>query len=120
MMKGQTTTLTFGLAAFAAMLALPATLTAQELVAATAAASAATPAVAGPVVQQAGVTRAAAVAAPAELDLQGGMSRDMNVRWMIVGGAILVVGAIVGGDVGTVLVIGGGVIGFTGLYRYLQ
>ena len=123
MMKRHAIALKFGLAAFAAfaaLLALPTTLAAQELAATTAVASPAAPALGGPVIQQAGITRAAVAPEPAELNLQGGMSRDKNVRWMIVGGAILVVGSIIGGDVGTVLMIGGAVIGFTGLYRYLQ
>lgn len=45
-------------------------------------------------------------------------SRD--VEWMIIGGAMLVVGSIVDGDVGTIVIVGGAVIGFTGLWRYLQ
>jgi len=43
-----------------------------------------------------------------------------NVALMIVGGAVLIVGAIVGGTSGTIIMVGGGVIGIIGLYRYLQ
>lgn len=43
-----------------------------------------------------------------------------NVAMMIVGGAGLIVGAVVGGTPGTIIMIGGGVIGLVGLYRYLQ
>ena len=43
-----------------------------------------------------------------------------NVALMIVGGAVLVVGAVVGGTAGTLIMIGGGVVGIIGLYRYLQ
>lgn len=43
-----------------------------------------------------------------------------NVALMIVGGAGLIVGSIVEGDAGTVIMIGGGVVGLIGLYRYLQ
>jgi hypothetical protein len=39
---------------------------------------------------------------------------------MIVGGAVLIVGAIVGGTSGTIIMVGGGVVGIIGLYRYLQ
>lgn len=39
---------------------------------------------------------------------------------MIVGGAILIVGAVVGGRPGTIIMIGGGAIGIVGLIRYLQ
>jgi hypothetical protein len=43
-----------------------------------------------------------------------------NVAMMIVGGAVLVIGAIVGGTAGTIIMVGGGVVGIIGLYRYLQ
>ena len=43
-----------------------------------------------------------------------------NVALMIVGGAGLIVGAIIGGTAGTIVMIGGGVVGLVGLYRYLQ
>jgi hypothetical protein len=39
---------------------------------------------------------------------------------MIVGGAALIVGAIIGDDPGTVIMVGGAVIGLYGLYQYLQ
>ncbi len=73
---------------------------------------------AGPVVVQSGVTRA--VAAPgANVVLQNTASRR-DVSWMIVGGAALVIGSMVGGDGGTIIMITGGVIGLLGLWRYLQ
>lgn len=43
-----------------------------------------------------------------------------NVALMIVGGAALVVGSIVDGDAGTIIMIGGGVAGLIGLWRYLR
>lgn len=43
-----------------------------------------------------------------------------NVTLMIVGGAGLVVGSLVGGDAGTVIMIGGGAVLLVGLYRYLR
>ena len=39
---------------------------------------------------------------------------------MIVGGAAILVGAIVGGDPGRIIMIGGAVVGLVGLYKYLQ
>ena len=39
---------------------------------------------------------------------------------MIVGGAALVTGAIVGGKPGTIIMVGGAVVGLYGLYQYLQ
>lgn len=43
-----------------------------------------------------------------------------NVALMIVGGAAMVVGAVIGGDAGTIVMIGGGVAGLIGLFRYLR
>lgn len=39
---------------------------------------------------------------------------------MIVGGAALITGAIIGGDPGTIIMVGGAIIGLYGLYQYLQ
>ena len=39
---------------------------------------------------------------------------------MIVGGAALITGPIIGGDPGTVIMVGGAIIGLYGLYQYLQ
>lgn len=43
-----------------------------------------------------------------------------NGALMIIGGATLVVGSIIGGDAGTLMMVGGGVVGLVGLWRYLQ
>lgn len=43
-----------------------------------------------------------------------------NVTWMIVGGAALVVGSLVGGDAGTIIMVTGAVVGLVGLFRYLR
>jgi hypothetical protein len=43
-----------------------------------------------------------------------------NVALMIVGGVVLIIGAVVGGTPGVLIMIGGGVVGVIGLYRYLQ
>src|SRR6185503_3374830 len=45
-----------------------------------------------------------------------GQSRAM----MVVGAAALIAGAIIGGDPGTIIMVGGAVIGLYGLYQYLQ
>jgi hypothetical protein len=39
---------------------------------------------------------------------------------MIVGGAALVTGLVIGGDAGTILALGGAVVGLIGLYHYLR
>ena len=51
---------------------------------------------------------------PAPADTEHG-----NTVLMLAGAATIVVGAIVGGDGGTILVIGGAVLGMFGLFRYL-
>ena len=39
---------------------------------------------------------------------------------MIVGGAMLLVGAVIGGDAGTIVMLGGGGLGLLGLWTYLR
>jgi hypothetical protein len=47
-------------------------------------------------------------------------SQTQPVALMIVGGAALLAGAIIGGDAGTIFMVGGAVVGLVGLYQYLQ
>jgi hypothetical protein len=42
------------------------------------------------------------------------------VALMVVGGAAVLVGLIIGNDVGTVIAVGGAIAGLYGLYQYLQ
>ncbi len=56
--------------------------------------------------------------APAPM-MQDGRTRT-NTALMLVGLGTLLVGAAVGDDAGTVLIIGGAAIGFYGLYRFLN
>jgi hypothetical protein len=42
------------------------------------------------------------------------------VTLMVVGGAAIVLGAVIGDDVGTLFMVGGAVVLLVGLYRYLQ
>jgi phosphate/sulfate permease len=42
------------------------------------------------------------------------------VALMVVGGAALLAGLIIGGDAGTVIAVGGALVGLYGLYEYLQ
>lgn len=72
----------------------------------------------GPVVTSVGVQRAAASAVAMSGKQSSPARRD--VAWMVLGGAALVVGSIVGGDGGTIIMVTGGVIGLVGLWRYLQ
>ena len=48
------------------------------------------------------------------------MPQRQSVALMIVGGAAILVGAVVEGKPGTVFMIGGAVIGLYGLYKYLE
>jgi hypothetical protein len=48
------------------------------------------------------------------------MDRNQSRAMMIVGGVALVVGAIIGGDPGTIVMVGGAVVGLVGLYDYLR
>ena len=50
--------------------------------------------------------------------MQGGDRR--NVAWMVVGLAAVGVGVLIGGDVGTVVALGGAVVGLVGLFRYMN
>ena len=54
--------------------------------------------------------------APGATRIGLGQARAM----MIVGGAALLAGAIIGGDAGAIIMVGGAVVGLVGLYEYLQ
>lgn len=45
---------------------------------------------------------------------------SQNVALMVVGGAGLIVGAVIGGRSGTIVMLGSGILGLVGLFRYLQ
>lgn len=64
---------------------------------------------------------------PAEVNAEAASSAAMaqprmgqSMALMIVGGAALVSGLIIGGDAGTILALGGAVVGLIGLYHYLR
>jgi len=42
-----------------------------------------------------------------------------NTALMLAGGAAMIVGAVVGDDAGTLIIVGGAIIGFYGLYRFI-
>lgn len=81
------------------------------------------PSASGPRAMQAGVTRAhleSSSLAQISLAPDPGPASRRDVAWMVVGGAGLVVGSIVGGDAGTIIMVSGGVIGLVGLFRWLR
>ncbi|HEY5219905.1 MAG TPA: hypothetical protein VIJ16_08845 [Gemmatimonadaceae bacterium] len=77
----------------------------------------------GPVLQASAVAIQPANTSVA-LDRAAAMAGSTNLTqsraMMIVGGAGLIVGAIIGGTPGTLVMVGGGVVGLIGLYDYLQ
>jgi hypothetical protein len=63
------------------------------------------------------VARASAAAPNA---IRSAWQEPHNPAMMIVGGAAMIVGAVVGGKSGTVVMVGGGILGLVGLWNYLQ
>ena len=60
------------------------------------------------------------VPATAQPQQRGSAGLGQNEALMIVGGAAILVGAVVGGDAGDIFMIGGAIVGLYGLYKYLQ
>jgi hypothetical protein len=58
--------------------------------------------------------------APVPAPVPGGGGLSKSEALMVVGGAALIVGAVIGGDEGTIIMVGGAVIGLIGLWRWLQ
>lgn len=79
-----------------------------------------TPVTAGPTVDAAavGVRNAAATEAPAQTRRSGGFGQPMAL--MVVGGAAVLVGLLIGGGAGAAIAVGGAVAGLYGLYLYVQ
>jgi hypothetical protein len=76
----------------------------------------------GPVIAPAGATRSLAPA-PAHIQTQTrspGENVGKTRAMMGVGLAAVIIGVVVGGDVGTVFVVGGGIVGLIGLYRFMK
>lgn len=65
-----------------------------------------------------GVRMGVTAAAPDALVVRSAGSHSPAM--MIVGGVALLVGAVVGGNAGTIIMVGGGAIGLWGLWNYLQ
>ena len=74
----------------------------------------------GPAIQNVSVAfRPAGTAAATAMPLQTARQRR-SVTLMIIGGGMLLGGLIIGDDAGTVIAVGGLVVGLIGLYQYLQ
>ena len=112
---------------FAAAFIASASLSAQDLApapqasneSAVIAVAAPAPTVAGPTVEAAtaGVRNTTAARTT---PMAAGHSQSQPVAMMIVGGAAILVGGIVGGGPGYAIAVGGAVVGLIGLYQYLQ
>jgi hypothetical protein len=77
---------------------------------------------AGPTTQSlsVGVQRQAAQPAATPAAARGRSGLGQPEALMIVGGAALLLGAVIGDDPGTILMIGGAIVFLAGLYKYLQ
>jgi hypothetical protein len=64
-------------------------------------------------------TSASVVSAPTGAPPQEGRV-GRNPAMMIVGGVALIAGAVIGGDTGTIIMVGGAAIGLYGLWQYLK
>ena len=73
-----------------------------------------------PVAAQASVGVQKAKAVPAPLPAPPRADTKQNRAMMIVGGAAMLTGAVVGSDAGTLISVGGAVVFLWGLYQYLQ
>jgi len=73
-----------------------------------------------PVAAQASVGVRKAKAVPAPLPAPPRADTRQNRAMMIVGGAAMLTGAVVGSDAGTLISVGGAVVFLWGLYQYLQ
>jgi hypothetical protein len=78
--------------------------------------------VAGPRIAPVGVTRpvAANEPGPARPVYDNRMAAGSNVAMMGAGAGAVVLGLLIGGEGGTMIAVGGGVIGLVGLYRYIH
>ncbi|MGA9838375.1 MAG: hypothetical protein WBQ26_13765 [Gemmatimonadaceae bacterium] len=76
----------------------------------------------GPVLQPAAVGPRAYVATTTlpTMSMSEDGENSSNVALMVVGGAGLIVGGIIGGQSGTIIMVGSGILGLVGLFRYLQ
>jgi hypothetical protein len=75
---------------------------------------------AGPVIQPAGVVAHEQSAPLTMMPMPVNGENSQNTALMLVGGAGLIVGALIGGRSGTIVMVGSGILGLVGLFRYLQ
>jgi hypothetical protein len=114
--------------AFTAVLFLAGPATGQEMASTGGTPGAVTSEAAAPLLAGPTASTASLFPAPQVLDTQLGAAlpvaaqraRTNSPALMLIGGATMVVGALVGGDAGTIIMIGGGAVALVGLWRYMQ
>jgi hypothetical protein len=74
----------------------------------------------GPMLQAAAISPRLELSSEAEMAAAARRRFGTSQTLMIVGGATLLAGAIIGGDAGTIMMVGGAGIGIYGLYLYLH
>lgn len=115
---------TLSLILLAGMLAvsMPSSATAQDQSAMRASAASPAPVSGAPIAAQASVGVQRLQPAPAPLGKPAPFRGDtrQNRALMIVGGAGMLTGMVIGGDSGTLISVGGGVVFLWGLFQYLQ
>lgn len=67
-----------------------------------------------------GIKRVEAAKAPAAPAADTRLGAGKNVALMVVGGAALIIGAIIGGTAGVLIAVTGAAIGLYGLYNFVQ
>ncbi|HEY7860686.1 MAG: hypothetical protein ACHQRL_07705 [Gemmatimonadales bacterium] len=74
----------------------------------------------GPSMEGSTLSPRLATDAPLEMNAMRRPTRGSGVGLMILGGAALITGAIIGGTPGTIIMVGGAAVGLYGLYVYLD
>ena len=64
--------------------------------------------------------KASTTTAPKPVAAENNLGAGRNVALMVVGGAALIIGAIIGGTPGVLIAVGGAAIGLYGLYNFVQ
>ena len=86
----------------------------------TASASQPAPASVGPTVDAASVAVRNVAAENRAAPQRAGKNLDQGTKLMIIGGAAILTGIVIGGDAGHAISIAGAVLGLYGLYKYLE
>ena len=64
--------------------------------------------------------KASSTAAAKPMAAERNLGAGRNVALMVVGGAALIIGAVIGGTAGVLIAVGGAAVGLYGLYHFVQ